>query len=136
MTDLDLFSYLETQKSPSLPATARSRTTDPSTSQMAAAMTERGLSEERARVLKGIAMHQGVSREAATSNAATVATYLGSPQNNVASRITELRKLGYVEDSGRTRPGHPNRAGQCSPQIIWVLTDKGRELYERLRAGE
>lgn len=46
----------------------------------------------------------------------------GPAQNIVARRLTDLRELGFVEDSGVTRPGGSNR-----PLVAWRITATGIE---------
>lgn len=133
MTDLDLFSYLEEQTapvpSPAVPAITRARVTDPDTSQEAASASSEHLAKENARVLRSIAMHQGVSVEAATATRSTIATDLACEGGEVSRRITDLVEMGLVVDSGRRLPGRRNR-----PCTVWILTDAGRATWERMKA--
>lgn len=101
----------------------RTRRSDPQTSRDAAAsLTPEALGREQGRVLRAISMHAG---EAIRDQ---VAMYLSADRSCVSRRITDLRDLGLVEDSGRTRPGPSGRQ-----QTVWCLTDAGRARVEAMR---
>lgn len=89
------------------------RFTDPDTSHEAAAMIAPVLRPEQARVF-------GLLRSALTAyEIATNLRWQGFPrdQSCVAKRLSELRDLGLVYDTGQRRPGRTGR-----PLIVWART--------------
>lgn len=102
--------------------TGRARATDPATSHTAAALIEPALRPEQARCMDLLrAMGQ------ATAHEITLALYrqdIDRDQNCVAKRLSELRDLGLIEDTGMTRPGRSRR-----PLIVWRPTEQQLALF-------
>lgn len=96
------------------------RTDDPPTSHAAAKSIVPGLGKQRAQVLTLIEQVDGIYSDGGAT-AYEVAARSEFQQSVVARRCTDLRDLGFVSDSGRTRPGSSGRH-----LIIWYLTDSGR----------
>ncbi len=87
------------------------RASDPSTSHDAAAsMDETALSRQRGEVLGFVRWRSELG-----TTAYEVSLAYPIQQNVAARRLRDLCELGFVKDSGRTRPGSSGRHG-----IVWV----------------
>jgi hypothetical protein len=109
------------------PPVTRVRATDPDTSHTAAvSMTPTALRKEQARVLWALdQIERNEPGIGATAHDLTMRlAYTGrAPQQNcVVKRCGELKELGFARDTGAKRPG-----GSGRPQIVWAITDTGRE---------
>lgn len=52
-----------------------------------------------------------------------LATAMGRLNNSVSPRVTELTHMGWIHDSGIRR-----LTPTGAPAIVWILTDRGKEL--------
>ena len=103
------------------------RPSDPDTSHAAAASIAPVLSAQRRDVLAAAAAVADANPHRTGATAAEIVmrlAYTGrAPQQSVvARRLSDLRDLGLVVDSGARRPGTSARA-----LIAWQVTDAGRE---------
>lgn len=101
------------------------RATDPETSHAAAESIVPALGAQRRQVLWALVeceRHGGMTGATAAEIVMRLAYTGAAPQQSVvARRLTDLRDLGLVVDSGETRPGTSARQ-----LIAWASTEAGR----------